>query len=87
MRLASDIQKADAKQIQPPAAHRTDKFLTEAGPQLDDMDDIRRKLEDCLENRPHDKTEILRLFDNFTKKAMNVHGQSVAAKLDIKAGR
>lgn len=87
MNQVSALQRADAKAILPPAAHRADRFLTEFADLITDLGDTRADLERCLEVCPHDKAEILRLFDNFKKKAMTFHGQAVSACQDIRNGR
>jgi ribosome maturation protein Sdo1 len=87
MAPVSEIVKADARRIAPPAAHRAERFLAETGNLITEIGQHEKDLQTLLEIRPHDKTEILRLVENLKKKAMTLHGQAVQACQDIKAGR
>lgn len=84
---ASALEKADAKRLLPPAAHRAQAMLSQTRGLVVEIGQLEAALEDCLASRPHDKTEILRLVDMFKKRAMTLHGQAVTACLAIKDGR
>lgn len=83
----SALQIGDARRIPPPAAHRAERFLSDVGGLIAEIDATETDLRACLEIRPHDKTEILRLVDNLKKRAMALHGQAVQACHDIRQGR
>jgi hypothetical protein len=87
MALASEIVKADARRLAPPAAHRAERFLTDTGDLIAEIGRHERDLQTLLEIRPHDKPEILRLVEALKKKAMTLHGKAVQACQDIKDGR
>lgn len=87
MRPLSDLQIADAKRNDPPAAHRARKFVGDTERLVEDLTATFDALESCLESSPHDRAEILTLFRNFKKRAMDLHGQAVSAFQDIEAGR
>ncbi|QFT69343.1 hypothetical protein FIU93_21330 [Labrenzia sp. THAF35] len=87
MPQVSALQVADAKRLQPPAAHRAERLLTDAGDLIAEIGTLKTDLEACLEIRPHDKAEILRLVENLKKRAMTLHGQAVQACQAIKEGR
>lgn len=87
MRQASDLQKDDAKRVDPPAAHRARQFMGETGQVVEDLSSTLGDLEICLDCRPHDRAEILTLFKNFKKRAMDLHGKAIKAFQDIEAGR
>lgn len=87
MPQVSALQVADAKRLLPPAAHRAERFLTDTGDLIAEIADCEKDLKACLEIRPHDKAEILRLVENLKKRAMTLHGQAVQACQAIKEGR
>lgn len=87
MGMVSEIVKADAKRLAPPAARRAERFLTETGDLITEIGQYETDLRTLLEIRPHDKPEILRLLSNLKKKAMTLHGKAVLACRDIEDGR
>ena len=87
MPQVSALQVADAKRLLPPAAHRAERFLTDAGTLIAEIVDCEKDLNACLEICPHDKAEILRLTETIKKRAMTLHGQAVQACQNIKDGR
>jgi len=87
MTAVSEIVKADARRLAPPAAHRAERFLTGARDLIAEIGQHETDLQTLLEIRPHDKPEILRLVETLKKKAMTLHGKAVQACQDIKDGR
>ncbi|WP_420415086.1 hypothetical protein [Roseibium sp.] len=87
MTRASAIQRLDAQKIAPPAAHRAGLMAETTAPLITEIAKLQTDLERCLDKRPHDKTEILRLVENLKKRAMTLHGQAVAAFQNIRSGR
>lgn len=83
----SKLQIDDAKRILPPAAHRATSFVQETGDLVSELNELKTRLENCLEVRPHDRTEILALVESFKKNAMTLHGQAVHACQTIRTGR
>jgi predicted chitinase len=87
MTRASALQQADAKRIAPPAAHQAGKMVADTEALVEEINEIQSNLKTCLDQRPHDKAEILRLVENFKKRAMSIHGKAVTACQTIRSGR
>jgi hypothetical protein len=87
MTRASPLQIADARRCAPPAAHCASRLVDDTGPLVREITEIQSELEICLDKRPHDKTEILRLVETFKKRAMSIHGKAVTACQTIRSGR